>query len=1375
MLNKLYISVCICLCTFQVLISQDSELAPTQQLSISDGLAHNGVTSILEDSKGFLWVGTFDGLNKYDGYEFEVFKNTVDKKLLASNRVREISEDKKGNLWIGTDEGITLYDYSQKKFKTIYANKSVENGTKSLIIRRILINKKGDLILCGTEKNGILVFDDTYNFIGQYVLPSPYDNQKVICYDGLELDEKHFLFSTSHGLWVFNSQNKSFQRVLENEVKFGNSITEMGDNHALVTMTAGIAVIQFEKKEGAYEFLFKSTYLESHNFVCASIDTLGNVWLGEQSKGVFHLEDVNALKNNTPIQHTAFLVERGLLRVGYIAAATNSGCWVGTFNEGLYRFKVEENPFKYYNTEMDLPDGLYSNEVMSVSPLDKHRVLISAHRGGISIFNTQSHTFEPLPFVNPSYPEIQGARAFVDGQKNIWLKSPGREFVQRLRPGSTQLEPANDGQQKSLTSIMPRVITEDKDGNIWIGGNNGVHRINLDERSEIEGIDVLYDHPFFKTNKPGLVRTIYIDTLFDYVWVGTNASGLMRLNMKGKSDLREAEVDQYIHDKKDKYSLSSNFVSTIVRLPNGELWVGTERGGICKVEHSDKEPIFHTFSEKQGLSNNVVKNILFDDENNLWISTNIGLNKFNPQELSVRRFSKEDGLPFENFSYASAKLENGYFLFSGLDGFCYFNPKELPGEEILPKLALGELKIFNKSIQPGDSLNGRILLERRLSEIDELTLKHNENVVSLELNSLHYSNPDYHFLKYRLLPLNENWIEVSSDQRYIYFNGLQPGKYVLQAQASNSLHQWTQPLELTINIKPPFWKTWQAYILYAVGLILILYVVFIVIFRIQSLNHNLEIEKLEKENVKEINDAKLRFFSNISHEIKTPLTLISGPIDLLSRRFKDNLDIREKLQSVQKQSLKISRLIDQVLDFQRSDANELKMNYSGFSFTHFINDLIPDYELLAIKENKQLEISKEEPIVYVSADKDKLEKIINNLLSNAFKYSQAEDAIGISYTAKGKDLIIEIKDTGMGIDQEDLPHVFERFYQSHKKLDAFTSGSGIGLAFSKRLVEMHLGDIHVDSQLAVGTNFTVRLPIVQENLSDDQQQREQEILKLEQNYDAQGETFEEDEYAKLKVDKAFADAHIFLAEDNQDMRTFVSSVLSNYFKVKAFENGQKCLDALQSEWPDLVLSDVLMPELNGFELCKSIKSDFKTSHIPVILLTACTTIDDQIEGIKQGADGYIQKPFNTQHLISSIETLLRSRKQLRERYKMDLPLSLDNNQDNAFIEKLYSLMEENLDNQELDLNSFAKELYLNRTHFYQKVKALTNQTPFELLKMYRLKKAAEFLVQENLSVNEVFWRTGFKSRTHFSKLFKERYEVTPGKYASEAKKKFMEV
>ncbi len=1355
--------------------AQQNQLKYVKKLSIKDGVAHNGVTSIFEDSRGFIWFGTYEGINKYDGYELKTYKNTIDVKSLTSNRVRSLNEDKLGNIWIGTDEGVTIYNHQKEKFTKLTSDELVSKQFNQAIIRDIIINDQDNLIICVTQSKGLFVFSQSDYTLKRHYYPDEFNNTLINFFESLQINQFTYVITTSSGLLKFNIQSGKFHQVLKDEIQFCKSITRLSDTSLLITLLNGVAILNIQETNTSSSFDIARKDLESYSFNSSLLDSENNLWLGTLNRGIIFIENASNFKTDNGFESKKFNDDLPVLRSSNIVQTSNGNCWYATFNEGLYRFDVKEKPFHNSTFKTNFKNDLGSNNVTHIANYDENRVLLTSSLGGLKMFNIKERAFETLPFQIPKKLISKIYAVYVDSKQNVWFRIIGENKLMYIPYGQKSPKNIENIKIDLNDNILLRSFDQDKFGNIWISSSSDVFKIILDKTGEVKYVESLTSHPLFKNDQLFASRKVLVDPLHDIVWIGTQSKGLLRIDNKKNTALSDTNIKQFTHNKSNTKSLSSNFVTSIVRLPNDDLWIGTEGGGICKVLNPNTDPTFISFTEKNGLSNNVVKNILYDDNHNLWISTNIGLNSFNTQKKEFRKFSSSDGLAFEDFWYASSKLKNKTLLFSGLDGFIYFNPNDIPTREKLPKIQFENFKVFNKNIKPGDTINGRILLEKTISEVDNITLKHNENVFSVDFTSLHYLNPKNHSIKYRLLPFNEQWIEVPSNQKTISYSGLQPGQYRLSVLASNSLNKWTTPKTLTIEITPSIWNTKLAYALYVLLAILIICIAIQVILKIQKLNHKVEIEQLNKDKVEEVNEAKLRFFANISHEIKTPLTLISRPIDVLSQRFRGNTEISDNLNLVKRQSNKIQQLIEQVQDFRKADANVLKMNYSRFSFNSFIQELVLDFKFLADNDQKKLTITENNANIIVSADKDKLEKIFNNLLNNAFKYTSTSDAITVEYKQDGdKDLLVSISDTGRGIDSVDINHIFERFYQSKKQDNTHISGSGIGLAFSKRLVEMHYGFISAESELGKGTVITVRLPIVKKHLPTDT--LEEITLPTEKEVPISSKIIQENTSSNIIISGEFSQSVIFYAEDNLEMRDFVSNILSKYFKVTSFRNGKECIEAMENEWPDIVISDVQMPEMNGLDLCIKIKSDLKTSHIPVILLTALTNIEDHVQGIRDGADAYIKKPFHVQHLITNIEALLTVRKQLRERYQIGIPLTKENNKnnknDNAFLEKLYSLIEENLDNQSFDLNNLARELYLNRTHFYQKVKVLTNQTPFELLKMYRLKKAAELLAQKGLSVNEVFMMTGFKSRTHFAKVFKEKYNISPGKYATESKKKY---
>ncbi len=1356
-MNKTHSLILFFFICFAITYSQQKELSYYKQLNISNGLTHNGVTSIYKDSKGFLWIATYDGLNKYDGYKIKQYKNNHKKIILTSNRVRFLTEDNRGNLLIGTDNGLTIYNIETEQFTKIYSTPSKIIGREP-IIGSIRIHPNTEEIICSTEGSGIYVYNKDFSFQGQYQFDVSIENKNWIL-SSIQLDSENYLYATSFQAIIFNIKTKKITAVNNPDLFNSNFIEKYDeDTFYIGTSAGGILFLDYEQVNQEYVFKTKGHYLKNEKIKCANVDNKNQLWLGRESKGVLRISDIEALVKNKAYSTKYFNDNSERLRISSIVNYEDKYALVGCYDKGVFLLDLKKNPFNI--------NPVKHNCFISVVAKDHSSFYTEKSLNKWTLFDLKTSTYNEVDLKIPNKENFN--IAYLDSKGNTWgfISKNKKEVLCRVKKGENSLE-------EILMLKDYKEIIEDNDGNLWLSSDKNILRIILSENQEIIRVDKLSDHELFKNNKYSPNRFLYADPSYDFLWIGDKTKGLIRINLNKNKPLKDLKIDFFTIDKNNANIISTNFVTCVIRLPNNDLWIGTEGSGICKVLNSDGIPKFIPYTEKDGLSNNVVKDILLDGEKDLWVTTNNGLNRFNLKDETFRNFTKDDGLPFEDFYFGSKALGNNNYVLVGDEEFCYFNSKDIIDSEKFPFLEFGEFTIYNKVINVNDTINGRVLLKNRLSDRAAINLNYDENVFSLEVIPLHYSNLKNHSIKYKLEPLNKNWVSLISGQNIIEFNGLQSGSYTLKVKASNSLKEWSSSKNLYIKIKSEFWKSNIAYIIYVLIGFFLMYVVFQIFYKIQKLNHNLEIEQLEMDNLKDSNESKLRFFSNIAHEIKTPVALISGPVEFLLEKINlgEPVDLLSKLKIVERQSNRISELIDQVRDFQQSDIQQLKMSYSSFDFNEFIQNLSLDFEFLAKRENKNLTINNlSGNKLYVNADKDKMEKIFNNLFSNSFKYTKAGDDIIVDYKKDGNSLIVSFKDTGKGIAPDDLPHIFERFYQSKRMTKEYIGGSGIGLAFSKKLVEMHYGYIHADSKLDVGTTLHLDLPIVDMNILYDKHVGE--VLEKEEAFE---ENLKENilpavDLSAIKFNNQFSEAKIFYAEDNLDLRNFVEEILSTFFNVTTFTNGAECLEAMQNDWPDLVLTDALMPELNGFELCRKIKDNIRTSHIPVVMLTACISDEEQIKGIDEGVDAYIKKPFNNQRLISTIESLLKNRKILKERFKADFPLELEKSsqsvKDVEFIEKLYVLMVENLDNKDLDMDQLAKQLYLNRTHFYQKVKEITDQTPYELLKDFRIKKAAEFLIRDKLTVNEVFVETGFKSRSHFSKVFKDKYGITPGQFVN---------
>ncbi|GAL63546.1 ligand-binding sensor domain-containing protein [Algibacter lectus] len=555
--KTLYIFILLlCFCGLEVLC-QSKTLIPKQNLTISDGLAHNGVTSILEDSRGFLWVGTYDGLNRYDGYDLKVYKNTLDRDVLVSNRIRSLAEDDKSNIWIGTDEGISMYNYSEEKYLNVYSNKTNNKRERGPIVRDININNNSGLVVCATEGDGVLVLKNDQTFVGQYI-PDPNEIRKnVLFFESVQLDDDFYIFSSSVGLLTFNVRNGQFKKVLGANISQSTSVLKMDENTLLATISNGIAICKFSKIKGDYSFDLQHIALEDYQFNSSLIDVLGNLWLGTFNDGIIHVENIKTQDFIKPFETLRFKPKTGILRSSCFSSVTNGSCWFGTFSDGLFKFDIKENPFDKYSVGMGLDLGLQSNHIAHIAPIDSNRVylgnrIFGSNSGGIDIFNTQTKSFEKLPF-NISKKDIENVGAvYVDSKKNVWIKLVNKGLY-RVKVGTTNLEKITDSDGGDFSKINPRSFTEDNNGNIWIGCLNDVYKITIGKNNEVKNIESLNSNPFFKDNNLSLVRYVYKDPLYDFIWLGADSDGLFRVDLRNKGAVRDFKVFQFVNDEKTNY------------------------------------------------------------------------------------------------------------------------------------------------------------------------------------------------------------------------------------------------------------------------------------------------------------------------------------------------------------------------------------------------------------------------------------------------------------------------------------------------------------------------------------------------------------------------------------------------------------------------------------------------------------------------------------------------------------------------------------------------------------------------------------------------------------------------------------------------------
>lgn len=1324
----------------------------SNKFQLIDGLPDNGVTALLQDSRGYVWVATYGGLTRYNGHSLTSFVNTMDNKLFRSNRLRSLYEDSNNDIWIGTDIGVTIYDRTTAEFYNLEHN-SVMDREAECIVRKIFPSQDGSLIYCLTEHSGILVYDNKKELKLHLSL-----DREALFQDAVHIDNERYILASNRGLLLYDFDSGKFEDIFvskQNDENSSATIIKIDETTILYGSVDGIREIKYTIADGSLEVIIPKTNLYSHRSIKSlMIDEDGTLWVGTLRDGLHFLEDA---KNRLGEPLTRLSSNR---RISTIINSTSGKKWVGSFDDGLHSYDALNSVFKTLDTEKIATKTTWT---ISALAYDDNQILYQHDYNSLSLFDLRDGKPKPLPF-NITDKERNAFRYIIrrsNGDFWLFMQNDDKCWRVVVKEGSNKIVRIDEPQLKDFKFTTPYYLVEDCWGDLWVGTSYSLYRLSISD-NQITKVEQITQHTSFVDGELTKIRSIYSDQYSNSLWVASETSGLMRFNMERRVAMDQIKVSQY--KERGSGSITSNFVTSIVRTPDNILYVGTEQGGICRVDESSEELKFHPYVVESGLANNNIKSIVCDKNGKLWMSTSYGLSQYNPKDSTFTTYHKEQGLPFDKFLYIGTSIGDRVVM-SNNRNLCYFNPSELKSSAPIPNVEFTNLKLFNEIIAPQKIYNGRVIIERVPHDGDVIELKPVENMFSIGVDVLYNDISHGNELKYRLLPLSEEWLSQPYNTQEITFRGLKYGNYVLEVTASNHYGEFATPKTLKFHIATPYWLRWWAFVIYFV--IIVLTMLFIA--HNQNLRHQLHIESIKKRNLEKMNADKLHYFSNISHELKTPLTLIMAPVSMLTERFSLDSDVSSKLNIVKRQSEKMLRLIELANNIELNDLNMLKRNNTKFSFNDFVLNMLPDFKFKANFDSKSLTVDSYASNIIVEADSSLIEKLIYNLLSNAFKHTRNGDQITLRYSVLSDNrLHIEVEDSGYGIAPEDIGHIFERFYRAKDRAKRNIGGTGIGLYFSKSIVELHNGEIDVKSVLNQGSKFTVSLPIVSDVVEVENPQSSVAESSIEPL------TLSELSPEIYNQESEFKNSLVYIVEDNPEMRQLIISITSKLYCVKSFANGVECCEALKGEWPDIIISDVMMPEMDGYELCEKVKGDLKTSHIPIILLTACTTIDDKLKGLKYGADSYIPKPFYPDHVITRIEMLLSGRKHLRERFQINMPIVYGSNnsiraRDNDFLENLYEVFSKHLSDEELDTDVMAEELGIGRSQFFQKVKAITNGSPYELLREYRLQRAAEFLQQEDANVNEACMMTGFKNRSHFSKVFKDRFGMSPSLYAKQIK------
>ena len=1327
------------------------------KLTTLDGLSQNDVNYIFQDSRGFIWIGTNDGLNRYDGYNFKVFrKEPRELGGLRSNIINSIVEDKQGNLWVGSlDNGVSKYNVLTNKFTSIINKDNNPKIFASNGSLKLLADSKGNIWVL-TNK-GIEIINSKNNKVESVIQNKHFVNSPQTIYE----DKSGIIWiGTDNGLLKLNP--KTFE--LEKEFKLGTSviyISQWGNN------------LIFSNNDGVYQFNEKESSAHKISNVIGGKSIFvddNNLWVASFKKGIFvyNLSKENTISaSSNSIKWNSRKNDFMNYNVSSLLKDNSGLIWIGTSGGGVEVYNPKGQFFKHYTATKN-KGSLSHKTVRSVLEDNYQNLWIGTENGGLN-FLPKEHKNN----YNKGFISILPNHSFVTvlnlDKKNdrVWVGLPAGIKIFSAKTGEEIYLPKNSF--NGINAVFSILI--DSKGVVWVGTyGKGLWRLKLDKNGNYLKTQFIAEG---KNNSlsANIVRSILEDKNGN-IWVGTSA-GLNKIKVEDKLK-NKLSFEVYKNDINNSKSISHNYILPLFETSKGDLWIGTLGGGLNKLcEGENGIHYFETITTNNGLPNNAIKGILEDEKGNLWISTNKGISRFNPENESIRNFGVSDGLQdFEFRDFACYKRASGEMIFGGVNGFNTFFPNKISLDTTINKVVFTDLEILNQPIGVGDEYKGRVILNQSINSLDVLELKYQENSFTIYFSGLHYASPSKNQYKYKLEGFDDAWVSVNSNTRFAKYTNLNSGKYTLNVIASNSDGHWnTNPKSITIIVKSPWYFSSFAIAIYAMLFTLALW--FFRRFTIIGVQRKskLEMESFEKEKIQNLSQMKLQFFTNISHEFRTPLTLILGPISKLLKEKKTMSDtkVAENYEIIHRNANNLQRLITQLMDFRKFEQGKINIKASEGNLIGFIQKIMTSFNFIAEQKEIEFTLKHKTSNLPLWFDADKLEKVLMNLLSNAFKFTNRNGSITIKVEEDNNNVFISVEDNGIGISKEKQEFVFNRFFQADK-IDDKVEGTGIGLSYSKGLVEMHHGTIQLISEEQKGTKFIVTLLKGKKHFSD------KELLEKDSysqfNVPVEVEKEEVNFISEAENENNIKKQTLLIVEDNIELRKFVVNSLSSRYTIFEAENGEEGIEQCKKHFPDLIISDVMMPKMDGFEMCKTIKTTIDLSHIPIILLTAKTSSDNKVKGYSLGANAYVEKPFNLEVLKAQIETLIKNKELLQQKFKSTLEIEPSEfsttKVDDKLLTKILEIVESKITDEVLTVQFIASECGMTQTVLNKKLKALTGKTSAAFIRSIRLKRAAKLLSTGRYSVSDVTYEVGFTDLKYFRNCFKNEFSVSPSEYKKKA-------
>ncbi|HPR30768.1 MAG TPA: two-component regulator propeller domain-containing protein [Prolixibacteraceae bacterium] len=1329
------------------------------------GLSSNQINTIFKDSKGFVWVGTVNGLNRFDGSECRIFRKEIHSAAsIGNNLVNQIFEDHEGRLWVVTGGGLNIYDPITETF--LHAD-SLMPGNIPIPSTQIVdlytdgnqdlwIINQNDGLYRKERKNGNITLFPIGGSNGLSAspitgfAPSPHGGFWLLHQDMVlkKFDPENgkttstctvlkpffqareysysLLADSDDHLWVYSrnendgiySVNPETGRVVHFHVgskdhPIGNNVLTcaaedqngnilVGSDHGglIVISRDDLSVCTVTNDPG------DELSLAQNSITCMFRDNEQIIWIGTYKKGVSYYHP-DYFRFSAYTQHPYRSNWLAYEDVNTFAEDPKGNLWIGTNGGGLIHFDRNAQTFHTYRNDPENPNSLSSNVIVDLCIDLRGELWIGTYLGGLNRFDGRKfNRYLPNPSSPNSLSDNEIWSVFEDSEQQLWIGTLGSGLEKYDRENDRFIHYPPGG-MNSVHSGYIMAIDENIDGNIWFATANGV---DLYDRASSRFIQ------FYSNNEAN--------------------------------------------------SISSNSTLDVCCDSRGLVWIAT-RDGLNMYDPVTQKITVLGMSD--GLPDNNIVTILEDNLGNMWLGTPQGLCNLivqaDPFSFRVKVYDERDGLHGKEFNeHAALKTRKGELIFGGSEGFSIFQPENLQTMPQKPGIVFTGLNVQNKTIAVGDTLNKRVLLPASLNNVGRMELKHFEKTFSLSFAALNYFHPEKTVYHYRLDGFNDEWTTSRYASRSVTYTNLHPGDYIFRVYASDSDNLVrSDEITLAIVVKPPFWETKWAYSFY---LILVLFAIFYsaqILIKRERNRFLIQQERLETAKIHEMDLMKIKFFTNISHEFRTPLTLILSPIEKIIKTT-DNASIRDQLSLVHRNGRRLLNLVNQLLDFRKLEVQGLTLERKEEELIAFCREATTSFSDLSDSRNIQLMFVSNVKELWATFDYDKIEKIIFNLLSNAFKFTPEGGSIGVEvlYEEKAmpeRQVRIRVSDTGIGIPQEKREVIFERFVQNIPEGARVNKGSGIGLSLTREFVQMHGGNIRVESEPGKGSCFEVILPL------KDQIQTEIQAITAETINGAQP-------MPQARNEAEPTGEHLFrllLVEDNPDIRFYLKDNLKNQYSLQEAANGMEAWDRILKDMPDLVVTDIMMEVMDGIELCRKIKTDNRTSHIPVILLTARSTDQQRYEGLETGADDYITKPFSFEFLELRIRMLIEQRMRLRKQYQQNFDLQPSGisitSLDEKFLQKIKHITETNMHEPDFSVEKLSSEFGISRAHLYNKLVALTGKTPIEFIRILRIRRAAQLLEKSQLTVMEIAYKVGFNDPRYFTKHFKNEYRMTPSQYA----------